>query len=275
MRYEIKELGIGGILDQAVTLLKNHFGLLLGVTAVLYIPCSLIIGFVNLALTPQLPPMPTPEDYMAIQEAAASNVSITMAMTMALIYLVAPLTNAAVVHAIASEYLEKPTTVGEAIKRAFRVILPLIWTSILLFLAVMGGFILCIIPGIIFSFWFSLAIPVVVIEGVSGFEALKRSKQLMKGNVGTVFVLLLLVGMIQGVAVGSSALIPQPHIQIISRVVIEAVGVIFGAAALVVFYFSCRCKFENFDLTLLAQAVGTESPAEAGDDVPFGDSFDE
>jgi hypothetical protein len=50
MRYSIKELSVGGILDHAVVLLKNHFMLFLGVTLFLYVPFSLVSGFVSLAL---------------------------------------------------------------------------------------------------------------------------------------------------------------------------------------------------------------------------------
>ena len=154
-------------------------------------------------------------------------------------------------------------------QRAFRVIVPLAWTWFLQTLAIMGGFILFIIPGIIFAFWFSLSSHVVVIEGKSGFAALGRSKQLMKGNIGTVFVLGILIGLIQWIILIATAFIPQQHLQVIGQVFAGAIVTILAAAAFVVFYFSCRCKYENFDLTLLAQSVGAESPGEAGVDAAF------
>ena len=88
------------------------------------------------------------------------------------------------------------SVVGESFKRAFQRIPPLIGTWFLVVLAIMGGTILCLVPGILASFWFSLATQVVVIEGVAGFAAMKRSKQLMAGNIGTIFVLGLLIGLI-------------------------------------------------------------------------------
>ena len=42
----------------------------------------------------------------------------------------------------------------------------------------------------------------------------------------------------------------------------RAVLVIFASAAFVVFYFSCRCKHEQFDLALLAESVGAEKPGD-------------
>jgi hypothetical protein len=102
-----------------------------------------------------------------------------------------------------------------------------------------------------------------VIEGTGGVEAMKRSKALMQGNIGTIFVLGLLLGAINVGLSLAAELIPQPYVKVILAVLIQAVTTIFGSAALVVFYFSCRCKHENFDLTLLAQAVGEEPPPPA------------
>jgi hypothetical protein len=54
-------------------------------------------------------------------------------------------------------------------------------------LAIMGGFILLIIPGIIFLVWFALSSYVYVYEGIGGTEALKRSKYYVSGRWGAVF----------------------------------------------------------------------------------------
>src|SRR5437762_3351088 len=64
MRYEVRELGLGGILDQAVKLTRDQFGVLLGITGVLLIPYNLISGFVQLFSAPKLPPNPTPEQIL-------------------------------------------------------------------------------------------------------------------------------------------------------------------------------------------------------------------
>ena len=101
-------------------------------------------------------------------------------------------------------------------------------------------------------------------------ERAKRSKELMKGNIGTYFVLLLLIGIISaGIGFGAGFLLStQPYLQTIVSVALQAVATIFSAAAIVVFYFSCRCKHEHFDLTLLAQGVGMEAPEGAALDAP-------
>jgi hypothetical protein len=259
MRYTIRELKLGEILDQAVHLTKDHFGVLLGVTGVLLIPFNMIGGLIQVAMMPQLPPNPTPEQQVAYVF-AVWRVAIPFALLA--FFVIAPITNAAIVYAISNAYLEKPISVGESFKRTAQQILPLIGTWILVGLAIMGGTLLCLVPGILAAFWFSLATQVVVIEGAAGFAAMKRSKQLMAGNIGTFFVLGFLLGIINGGIEFAVSLIPQLQVRVIVNAIVEAVVTIFASAAFVVFYFSCRCKHEQFDLALLAQSVGVEKPGE-------------
>src|SRR5262249_20182855 len=95
MRYEIRELGLGEILDQAVKLTKNHIGVLLGVTGVLLIPYNLISGFVQVFSATKLPLNPTPEQVVA---ASFGNLAIVLPVTLIGAYVIVPITNAAVVY---------------------------------------------------------------------------------------------------------------------------------------------------------------------------------
>jgi len=260
MAYKIEHLRLGGILDQAIAITKNHFGLLFTIMLLLFIPVNLIAGFVQLAM---LPPPPTltspPEAITAYNEAAMRNAPITLGITLLLGLVVMPLTNAAVVDAVARLYLGQETSAVESLKYGLSRLMPLIWTSILMMLAIMGGFILLIIPGILFALWFALSTHVVVIEGISGGAALGRSKQLVRPNMGTMIALGLIIG---GINIGISmaaGLVPQPHVQVLVQQLIAAVLTIFATAAFVVFYFSCRCGVENFDLQFLAESIGVEA----------------
>lgn len=69
-------------------------------------------------------------------------------------------------------------------------------TCLLMGLAVFGGFILLIIPGILFSFWFSQSPYIVVEENLKNTAALKRSKYYVKGRIGEVFGKLFYMGII-------------------------------------------------------------------------------
>jgi hypothetical protein len=262
MRYTIRQLKLGEVLDQAVNLTKDHFGVFLGICAVLLIPYELIGGLIQASMLSKLPPNPTQEQQMQLLAGVAR---VTLPLLVLGVFVITPITNAALIYAIANAYLEKPISVGGSFKLAFQRIFTLIWTWILVGLAFSLGTLLCVVPGILAYFWFALATQVVVIESVGGFTAMKRSKDLMGGNIGAFFVLTLLLGLI-GIGLGvAQALIPQPHVQAIVNAVTSVVVTIFASAAFVVFYFSCRCKHEQFDLALLAQSVGAQTPDEAGD----------
>ena len=266
MRYEIKELGVGEILDQAIELVKNHFVLLLTITCVMMAPFAIIAGLVMPTIA-TFDPGDGPPTTEQIELVIAAYGSILIVAIVNLL-IVSPLTNAAIIHALASEYLAKPITFAAAFRRSWHVLIPLIMTKILTNLAIAGGFLMCFIPCIIFLFFFALTMHVAVIEGTYGLAALRRSRQLMKGNVGTYFVLGIMLFIIQIGIAFPSQLIPQKQIAVVVNGLEQSLAFIVVSASSVVFYFSCRCKADNFDLWLLADAVGRddsdETPATAG-----------
>lgn len=82
---------------------------------------------------------------------------------------------------------EQPLSFGDSFKLASHDIWPIFITGILVGLAVLGGTILLIIPGIIFAFWFGLSQYVAIEEKLSGVEAMKKSKFYVTGNIWELF----------------------------------------------------------------------------------------
>ncbi len=82
---------------------------------------------------------------------------------------------------------EDSAGVKQSLATAWKKIASFFWVSLLVSLAVFGGFILLIIPGIIFSVWFTFSVFVFICEGLKGSSALKRSKQLVQGHWWPVF----------------------------------------------------------------------------------------
>ncbi len=94
-----------------------------------------------------------------------------------------------------------PKPAKEELKGVARLIWPAIFTSILGGLAVLGGIILLIIPGIIFSVWFAFGTYAVAMDGKRGAEALSWSKNLVKGRWWATLWRLLLPGLILGLGI--------------------------------------------------------------------------
>jgi hypothetical protein len=135
----------------------------------------------------------------------------------------------------------------------------------LYYLCVQTGFVLCLVPGIIFAVWFCFVEQVVVIEGIRGASALTRSKQIVRNHFLAAFIVGLISVVIAGGVGQLGQLIPQLHLQMIFGTLVQAAVKIFTASVLTVFYFSCRCANENFDLHYLAESLH----------VPEGEADDE
>lgn len=99
---------------------------------------------------------------------------------------------------------------GKSFNEASKDIMPLIFTGLLAFIFIFGGFLLLIVPGIIFAFWYGQSAYVVITEGLSGKKALDQSKLYAKGNIGQIFkkgfyigIISILIGFAVGIIFGS------------------------------------------------------------------------
>jgi hypothetical protein len=78
--------------------------------------------------------------------------------------------------------LAKPTEWREAFSSSSTLIWPIVITSLLVTLCVIGGTLLFIIPGIIFAVWYSFTSYAVIFEGAQGLSAMRASKSLVVGR---------------------------------------------------------------------------------------------
>mgnify|MGYP003325633220 CR=1 FL=1 len=253
MSYKIQHLSIGGVLDQSITLVKNHFGLLFQIMLMVWIPWVILGNGIVLAMMPALPPNPTLADVLAVQ-AKIGTISLIISLVTAFILM--PWASASVMYAVSQLYLGKSASALSAVKFGAGRLLPIFWTTIVTSIAIGFGLILLIVPGILFAMWFGLAQQVCVLENTIGFKALPRSKQLVRPYLGSFLALGILVVVIAiGMNVGVG-FIPEMYTKLVVSAVLGAIVTVFQTATFVIFYFSCRCGVENFDLYHLASAVG-------------------
>jgi hypothetical protein len=104
---------------------------------------------------------------------------------------------AAMVFAVADESIDIKT----ALQRGWSRIWAFAWVFTLTGFIVTGGFLLLIIPGIIFSVWFFFSQFVLAAEDERGMRALLKSKAYMQGRFFEVFIRLIVVWMVS-VAIG-------------------------------------------------------------------------
>jgi len=135
---------------------------------------------------------------------------------------------------------------GNAYKAASNRLGALVWTAILGGIIIVVGFIVFIVPGIILAVWYCLAAVIVMLEGKSGFAALKASKAYVSGRWGKVaWYLVVLVLVIIGVAilVGiASAILSfvSPYLGAVLNLIFNIAIVPLGAAYSYVLYETLR-----------------------------------
>ena len=91
---------------------------------------------------------------------------------------------------------EHNLTIAEYLQRGWTILASFVWVSFLVGIVVAVGFVLFIIPGILFSVWFSLTKYAMVFSGKKGWAAAQESKKLVQGYWWAVFGRFLLLGLV-------------------------------------------------------------------------------
>lgn len=269
MRYELKPLGVGGILDQTIRIFKDRFGLFLGLAFCVRVPALLFLNFFQRSYVTNLRNLPVAPTDAQMSEffGRMGHFYIYVLLPTLLIDLliVTPLTDGAVTYAASRIYLGETPTFGDAVRGVLRRYLALAGTSLLFSLLFSFGLACCLLPGILVFFRYRLCMTASMLERVAGTGALSRSSDLMNStgnsNYLQLFLLYLVILLIQSGVNGGAYFIPQLHLQVLAIAVLGSIAYAFSSIALVVFYYSCRCRSEAFDLLHWARIVA-ETPVE-------------
>jgi len=184
------------------------------------------------------------------------------------------------VYAVSELYLGRKTTIGASLGRMRGQLGNLFGVTFLSGLAMMGGLILLIIPGIYIACRLVTAVPAALLEDLGPRASLERSFKLTKDNAGRAFVIYLLYFVLVYAAVllfmgpflfmvGMSVKDPamlriwMAISQVGAFVGQVLVGPVFTIAA-AVFYYDLRVRKEAFDLQIMMNPSGNVSPGFAG-----------
>ena len=234
-------MSFGEILDMGFRILKNHFVLLAGLQAIVFVPPRLVADSLTRGSD-----FPDPVVLL-----------VGMLPVFLALLILQPIIMAAITHAIGENYLSRSVTFGGALRFALSIVLPLLGTWILASIIVLVGFVFFVVPGLILMLMFAVLTPVMVTEGVFGFTAMERSWALMKGNMLRALGLLIVTTILSS-ALTAGVDLMAGFIPVIGSVVggvVQGAANAFGTAALVVLYFDIRCRKEAFDLEHLAEQV--------------------
>jgi hypothetical protein len=135
------------------------------------------------------------------------------------------------------------TGVVQNIKLAWPKIIPLFLVTLLMGLIVLGGFMLFVIPGIIFMIWFAFGNFIVVFENKRGVDALFTSKEYMKGNFlavlgrglvyllfvfGVMFLFGIVTGVLKGISDSVFMMFFSQLVTMIANGIVSLLGLVYG-----------------------------------------------
>jgi hypothetical protein len=193
--------------------------------------------------------------------------------------------------AIADTYLGRETDARGSLRYAGNRLGATLWLTIVLFIGLLAGFLALILPGIWLTIAWSVAYPVMLVEGTGGVAALKRSFKLVEGfwwsTLGRLAVSYVLVTVFSTIA-GLVFLLPAALaiddtsfgalvLESAANFVVSLVTTPFIAAVATLVYFDLRVRKEGFDLALLAERMGGGPAAAPAEPAPptWGRSSDE
>jgi hypothetical protein len=277
---QFEPMTIGMVLDRAFRLYTQNFPLMLGITAVLQVP-TLILSVTLQLMVPYL--------------RQPSGLGLLVAFSSALfslitLFVVYPLVTGATTKAVSDKYLGNPVTVGTALKEAWASVGTLLLTSLVANLIIGLGFLLLIVPGVLWAMSYALIPPIVMIEAsdrtisrqvysltgavrtvapplMDRSDIRRRSWDLVRGNRGKVFVVIaVLIVMRMLISSGAGwmaglALDTTSDAGIALRSILaNGINIVVSplqTIAVTLLYYDFRIRKEGFDIEMLSQAMGT------------------
>jgi len=249
-------MGVGETLDAAFKLYRSAWKIFVGAAAIILVPLNFIQAFLtrsNLGAVFNVnEPRATPSD---------SVLGATAIFFIVTLLLVNPFLTALYARATSELYLGTKPELNDALRFARSKIGSILLISILTGLAVFGGFILLVIPGIIFFVRFAFANAAMVVEDERGREAMGRSWRLAKGHFwrlfGTLFLITIITTFVTGaiglpLSLAANAIGPSGWpLAAIGSSVASVIARPLVVIVVVVLYFDLRIRKEGFDITLM------------------------
>ncbi len=263
---DLRPLSLGEILDRTFFLYRRHFLVFMGICG---IPELIVLAFTLARLF--------------TVNSASGSISFSVILTLLLLaanVLAYLLSQGGTILAVSDFYLGRPASIGGALRRVASELAPLLGVIVLNGLAIMGGLILLVIPGIYVACRLLICVAVALIENKGPRDSLSRSWELTRDNAGGAFVILLLWVVIAYAALGLFALpfsiplalsIRNPGMLQFWTALVQVGSTIATVLtrpvlliATSIFYYDLRVRKEAFDIQFMMNPESQRSPNASG-----------
>ena len=205
----IPQRGLGDILSVAFDVYKANAAKLIVIVAIVVVPLSFISHFLTgVVFKPTITKTSITVGDTTITGGTVSSRSFGTSVLAGLIALaiaiiIPAVLQAALTRGAALASVGDPVDAEASYRYGFRKFGSVLWISILVGLVVGIGFLLLIIPGVIFLTMLAVTIPALIVEDQRGTSAMGRSWNLVKGHfwhvLGTIVVAAIITSVVSGI----------------------------------------------------------------------------
>jgi hypothetical protein len=268
----LRPLGVGEVLDVAIKIYRARFGVMVKAVLAVLAPVFALSALIRISipggdnLFEETQPGATPEfDTDQFWAFLAGTLVIAI-----LAYIASQVATGACFKSVSGAYLDENPDWRESLRFARSKLRSLLWLSFLTVVCLAPAFLACILPGLYLYVAWSVAAPVLLLEEVRGWSAMKRSRHLVKGRfwptVAVLILVFVLTGIVQAIFLGLAAGVIGVTGNDVASALADAIGQTvssalvtpLSAAVLAVLYFDLRVRKEGFDLELLARRLGVD-----------------
>jgi hypothetical protein len=281
---QFEPMSVGRIFDRAFAIYRNNFLRFITIVAIIEVPLALFSTLSRSWIGVRTPPRQSTaleqtadqsdtrlpvRRYNSSYEGPSVRGLVGRVFGVLLQLVGTMLCQAALIKNVSEAYLGNEITIGQAYRFALPKAVTLVLATICVGLVTGLGFLLFVVPGVIFMLWFYLTTPAIVIEGHSATAGMTRSKALVAGNLGKVFavgLLAFLIGFIIGLplsylagfvgrALFAENLVLRSFLIYLASTAGQILVTPINAAAFILLYYDLRIRKEGFDLQMLAQSM--------------------
>jgi hypothetical protein len=228
---------VGQVFTRSFSLLFRHFLTFFIVTLIAFSPLLLL------------------RDGAANAERDPTQAFIALGIGFVLLMVLSMFSSAIILHCAFQDMRKRPLNLLEALKVAFRRLVPLILLALLESLLLVLGIILLVVPGLILYTMWLVAVAACVVERTGPWRSLRRSQELTKGHrwkIFGLFLLLLLISLINPVVQLALTTAAGPTAAAIGNAIWTAIGSAFSSVVIAVTYYDLRVAKEGIDIEQIA-----------------------
>ena len=243
----------GDIFSTALEIYRKNAAQLLAIVAVIVIPLT-ILGYIIVRVVTATNTRRTTIGGQTFEVAESPGLLaflLAALIAAAIGVIINAILQATLLRGAARATLGERVDISDSYRWGLRRFGSVLWVALLVALTVGVGFLLLIIPGLIFLAMFAVAVPAVVVEGQRGTKAMGRSWNLVKGHFWHVFGVVVVAAII--VQVVNSLLSRLGGDNATAIAILQTLGQIitapFATLVSIVLYLDLRTRAENLTVT--------------------------